>query len=60
MPKPLQQDPKLLEVYRRLSQLDEETQAHISQKFYHGKRPWQPRTEPAPRRGTKPADKEQE
>lgn len=29
-----------LEIYKRLSQLDEETQQRISQKYYHGTRPW--------------------
>ena len=29
-----------LQIYERLSQLDEETQERISQKYYHGARPW--------------------
>ena len=29
-----------LQIYERLSQLDEETQERISQKYYHGTRPW--------------------
>jgi len=29
-----------LKIYERLSQLDEETQERISQKYYHGTRPW--------------------
>lgn len=61
MSKPSEQDSKLIEVYRRLSQLDEKTQAHISKKFYHGKRPWQLRTDSAPRRSRKQStDREQE
>ena len=30
------------QVYQRLAQLDEETQERISQKYYHGTRPWLP------------------
>ena len=28
------------QIYERLSRLDEETQERISQKYYHGTRPW--------------------
>lgn len=28
------------QIYQRLAQLDEETQERISQKYYHGTRPW--------------------
>lgn len=30
----------LSQTYRRLSALDEATQAHIAEKYYGGKRPW--------------------
>jgi hypothetical protein len=30
------------QIYERLAQLDEETQERISQKYYHGTRPWLP------------------
>ena len=36
-----------LQIYERLSQLDEETQERISQKYYHGTRPWN-------KKGTRP------
>ena len=40
-----------LQIYERLSQLDEETQERISQKYYHGTRPWnKKRTRPRKRR----------
>lgn len=29
-----------LKTYERIAQLDEETQERISQKYYHGTRPW--------------------
>lgn len=32
-------------VYERLASLDEETQRRISEKYYHGTRPWLPRRE---------------
>ena len=34
-----------LKIYERLSQLDEETQERISQKYYHGTRPWLKKSE---------------
>lgn len=34
-------------IYERLAQLDEETQERISQKYYHGTRPWN-------KKGTRP------
>ena len=30
----------MIQVQNRLSELDEKTQEHISQKYYSGKRPW--------------------
>ena len=36
-----------LKIYERLAQLDEETQERISQKYYHGTRPWN-------KKGTRP------
>ena len=36
-----------LQIYERLAQLDEETQERISQKYYHGTRPWN-------KKGTRP------
>lgn len=39
-------------VYERLASLDEETQQRISEKYYHGTRPWQKRRDgEAQRRG---------
>lgn len=37
-------------IYERLASLDEETQRRISEKYYHGTRPWLPRRENAPAR----------
>ena len=36
-----------IRVYERLTSLDEETQERISQKYYRGTRPWQPRMQEA-------------
>lgn len=42
-----------LRVYQRLASLDEETQEHISRKYYHGTRPWQMRDKGETRRRRK-------
>lgn len=39
------------QIYERLAALDEETQERISQKYYHGTRPWAKRGD-LPRKGT--------
>ena len=36
-----------MKIYERLAQLDEETQKRISQKYYHGTRPWLKKNGPA-------------
>ncbi|MBQ2955206.1 MAG: hypothetical protein IJE08_01965 [Clostridia bacterium] len=42
------------EIYQRLAQLDEETQERISQKYYHGTRPWLAGGRPARKKRKKP------
>ncbi len=38
------------QIYQRLARLDEETQERISQKYYHGTKPWLKRGESLRRR----------
>ena len=43
-----------LQIYERLAQLDDGTQESISQKYYHGARPWNKKgTRPRKRRAKK-------
>ena len=46
-------DQTQFKIYSRLAQLDEETQEHISRKYYHGTRPWQMRDKGETRRRRK-------
>ncbi len=49
------------QIYERLAQLDEDTQERISQKYYHGTRPWLKKGEAArrKRRKTEPQERQE-
>lgn len=46
------------QIYERLAALDEETQERISQKYYHGTRPWAKRGD-LPRKRRKAANQQE-